>query len=357
MRRLERCWCGRRRPLTACCSPFPSPVTAPLPLAFPPMHLTQVDSGCVPDDEAALDACRRLQRLIKGEDGNAASSGASNFRALEGGPVLLDEMNRVSVHPSEVNKIGKNMIQGLFSGDGSAEEDFSLMTGRRHVWESTCLCVRANAGDSSCGAACAAVRRQLLRTHVKLLLLLLCPCSSPCFFSSDDCAVAAHSASTAAEKDAAKIRKQKERTEKQEMAAFRAHQAEATKALNGMKVQVVRNTGKRHSGLSRLLLMRRFMLHFVCCRVKSGQWAVGSREWAARFCACEVNSGRDLGRPSSRAVAVRLLVANDCANLYLHVCLFHFMYGFPRVAALQVVPLCATCTSRTSRSQTAARSS
>ncbi|KAL4853778.1 ABC transporter F family member 3 [Chlorella vulgaris] len=132
-----------------------------------------VDSGCVPDDEAALDACRRLQRLIKGEDGNAASSGASNFRALEGGPVLLDEMNRVSLHPSEVNKIGKNMIQGLFSGDGSAEEDFSLMT----------------------------------------------------------------------EKDAAKIRKQKERTEKQEMAAFRAHQAEATKALNGMKVQVVRNTG------------------------------------------------------------------------------------------------------------------
>ncbi|KAL4442757.1 hypothetical protein ABPG77_006751 [Micractinium sp. CCAP 211/92] len=143
-----------------------------------------VDSGCVADDAAARKACRQLQRLIAGgggDDGGSAASastaaisasGRSGFRALEGGPVLLDEMNRVSLHPSEIKKLGKNLIQGLYSGEGG-EEDFSLMT----------------------------------------------------------------------EKDAIKIKKLKEKQEKQQMAAFRAHQAEARRALAGMKIEVVRHTG------------------------------------------------------------------------------------------------------------------
>ncbi|KAL4424205.1 hypothetical protein ABPG75_001506 [Micractinium tetrahymenae] len=143
-----------------------------------------VDSGCVADEAAAREACRRLQRLIAGggdDDGASeasastaatSASGRSGFRALAGGPVLLDEMNRVSLHPSEIKKLGKNLIQGLYSGEGG-EEDFSLMT----------------------------------------------------------------------EKDALKIKKLKEKQEKQQMAAFRAHQAEARRALAGMKVEVVRNAG------------------------------------------------------------------------------------------------------------------
>lgn len=95
------------------------------------------------DDAAAHKACRRLQRLLQGGGGgeddaasdasglSAAGGRPAGFRTLEGGPVLLDEMNRVSVHSSEIKKLGKNMIQGLFSGEGG-EEDFSLMTGL--VW-------------------------------------------------------------------------------------------------------------------------------------------------------------------------------------------------------------------------------
>jgi hypothetical protein len=90
---------------------------------------------------------RRLHKLITGagdaaDTANGASrqngasapaptsgrQGAGGFRALEGGPVLLDEMSRVSIHPSEIQKLGKNLIQGLYSADGD-NEDFSLMTG------------------------------------------------------------------------------------------------------------------------------------------------------------------------------------------------------------------------------------
>lgn len=94
-------------------------------------------AGCVPDDAAAHDACRRLQAIFcgGGDDDDAASEastattgtavsgrtggggggggggGTQGFRALEGGPILLDEMNRVSLHPSEIQKLGKNLIQ------------------------------------------------------------------------------------------------------------------------------------------------------------------------------------------------------------------------------------------------------
>ncbi|PSC74057.1 ABC transporter F family member 3 [Micractinium conductrix] len=145
-----------------------------------------IDSGVVADEAAAAAACAALQRLLTGGGDDAASDASGStattattasgrgpgFRALVGGPVLLDEMNRINLHPDEIKKLGKNMIQGLFAGEGT-EEDFSLMT----------------------------------------------------------------------EKDAVKIKKLREKQEKQQMAAFMAHQAEARKALAGMKVQVVRHTG------------------------------------------------------------------------------------------------------------------
>lgn len=87
-----------------------------------------VGAGCVADEAAARDACRRLHAALTGAGDDGASeagssqaggagagaggqAGAGNFRALEGGPVLLDEMNRVTLHPGEIQKLGKNLIQ------------------------------------------------------------------------------------------------------------------------------------------------------------------------------------------------------------------------------------------------------
>ena len=98
--------------------------------AFEAFGEMMVGAGCVPDEAAARDACRRLHAAVIGggaDDGasEAGSSqaggsqagggggggGAKGFRALEGGPVLLDEMNRVTLHPGEIQKLGKNLIQ------------------------------------------------------------------------------------------------------------------------------------------------------------------------------------------------------------------------------------------------------
>lgn len=132
-----------------------------------------VGGGFVADEAAAHEACRKLQRLLVGgaDDGASNTSGSTaamsgtgasvkqGFRALEGGPVLLDEvgvpadgavwlhhestcllinrlhrshamaagrlqlpsctpgipvhsqMNKISLHPSEIQKLGKNLIQ------------------------------------------------------------------------------------------------------------------------------------------------------------------------------------------------------------------------------------------------------
>lgn len=65
-----------------------------------------VGGGFVADEAAAHEACRKLQRLLAGggDDGASDASGSTaatsttaassrqGFRALEGGPVLLDEV-------------------------------------------------------------------------------------------------------------------------------------------------------------------------------------------------------------------------------------------------------------------------
>lgn len=67
-----------------------------------------VGGGFAADEAAAHEACRKLQRMLAGggDDGasdasgstaatsGTAASGRQGFRALEGGPVLLDEVGR-----------------------------------------------------------------------------------------------------------------------------------------------------------------------------------------------------------------------------------------------------------------------
>lgn len=62
------------------------------------------------DEGAALDVCRRLQALLQPDTGAAAAQPDAAFRALAGGPIMLDELNRVSLHPSDVVS-GKHLIQ------------------------------------------------------------------------------------------------------------------------------------------------------------------------------------------------------------------------------------------------------
>lgn len=145
--------------------------------------MLQIGSGCVADNAAALEACRKIQALltsstnnpdINGNGTNKAgvhiSTSSSSFRALDGGPVVLDAMNKVSLHPSD-SFSAKHLIQGAFrEGD---PEDFSLMT----------------------------------------------------------------------DKDLVKIRKQAEKAERAQRAAYIAHVEAASEAMEGHKITVIRNTG------------------------------------------------------------------------------------------------------------------
>lgn len=128
----------------------------------------QVEAGCASDDTAAHDLCRRLQRTFT-DTTDATTS--SQFRALDGGPRIMEDMNKISLHPSDTFS-GKHLIQGVFR-EMDSDEDFSLMT----------------------------------------------------------------------EKDAAKIKKQKEKAERAQRAAFEAHQQAAAAVLAGEKIEVVRNVG------------------------------------------------------------------------------------------------------------------
>lgn len=93
----------------------------------------QVGGGCATNDEEAHELCRRLQRALqlnsdpRANGASEASTMAANggFRALAGGPVVMDDLTQVTLHPSD-SFSGKNLIQGVFrEGD---EEDFSLMS-------------------------------------------------------------------------------------------------------------------------------------------------------------------------------------------------------------------------------------
>jgi len=124
------------------------------------------------DENAAHELCRRLQSALKIEsNGGLDMDGGSNgFRALEGGPVLMDEMNKIELHPDDAFN-GKHLIQGVFrEGD---EEDFSLMSDR----------------------------------------------------------------------DAMKIKRQQEKLERAQRAAFESHRAAAAAAMAGETIEVVRNAG------------------------------------------------------------------------------------------------------------------
>lgn len=146
----------------------------------------QVSGGCVADDAAAWDVCRRLQLLLHppasaapanggAADGQFAANGvgasSDGFRALKGGPVLMDELNRVALHPSDLGVSGKNLIQGVFRE--TDDDDFSLMS----------------------------------------------------------------------DKDAAKMKRQADKAERAARATFESHRAAVETALAGHAVEVVRNAG------------------------------------------------------------------------------------------------------------------
>lgn len=151
--------------------------------AFEALGPLLVSGECVGDDDEAHEVCRKLQKLLGGteigvdssskdniEESNLKSKGKETFRTLTGGPVLLDEFNKISLHPSDKFD-GKALIQGVFR-EGDAE-DYSVMS----------------------------------------------------------------------EKDAAKLKKQKEKAQKAEQAAYEAHRMEAEKCLAGSKVEILRNVG------------------------------------------------------------------------------------------------------------------
>ncbi|GAB4813067.1 hypothetical protein N2152v2_000113 [Parachlorella kessleri] len=90
-----------------------------------------VGGGCVSDDDAARDVCRKLQALlVTGSNGSAAAAPAKpqqqGLRALAGGPVSMGELGQVALHPSD-SFSAKHLIQGIFR-EGDDSENFSLMT-------------------------------------------------------------------------------------------------------------------------------------------------------------------------------------------------------------------------------------
>lgn len=124
----------------------------------------QMAAGCADDDEQVEKLCHELERALfceikeelsdiqinAGEDegsegineGGAVDCNGmqlkttmtrkkkqeAGFRALDGGPVLMDAMNKSVLHPTDsyLGSKGKNLIQGVFrEGD---DDDFSLMS-------------------------------------------------------------------------------------------------------------------------------------------------------------------------------------------------------------------------------------
>eukprot|EP00887_Chlorella_sp_A99_P006972 scaffold2.g6972.t1 len=117
--------------------------------AFEAVGEMLVDGGCVADEAAARELCAALQQVVLGggasvgggvsaggsTHGSAALGGTASargstgsFRALAGGPVLMDDIMKVELHPSEV-KSGKHLIQN-FIREGEEDDSFSLMTAR-----------------------------------------------------------------------------------------------------------------------------------------------------------------------------------------------------------------------------------
>ncbi|KAK9827792.1 hypothetical protein WJX74_002330 [Apatococcus lobatus] len=92
-----------------------------------------VSAGCLPDDKAALEVCRRLAKML----GNPVRSGPKDaFRALIGGPVHMDSMGKVQLHFSEAHSVG-HMIQTPIGGPdvadnipGASEKDLKKMQAR-----------------------------------------------------------------------------------------------------------------------------------------------------------------------------------------------------------------------------------
>ena len=86
-----------------------------------------MDAGCLPDDEAVLQLCGSLARLLGREAETGASNGAlpkAEFQALERGPVLMGELGEATAHPADLLS-GRGLIQGMFQE--GAEEDFTVM--------------------------------------------------------------------------------------------------------------------------------------------------------------------------------------------------------------------------------------
>jgi hypothetical protein len=116
--------------------------------ALPNPPLPQIDGGFVADEAAALELCLRLESLLRGGQSSsggggggrlaaaaappAGGQGGSGFRALAGGPVVLDDMGGqgLLVHTSDVGAgKPKQMIQvGSAWGWGRVPR-------RKGVWE------------------------------------------------------------------------------------------------------------------------------------------------------------------------------------------------------------------------------
>jgi hypothetical protein len=80
--------------------------------AFDALGPLLVGGGCAPDDAAAHELCRRLQSILRASS-NGVGSMNDSFRALDGGPILLDRLNRVTLHPSDTFD-GKSVIRRCF---------------------------------------------------------------------------------------------------------------------------------------------------------------------------------------------------------------------------------------------------
>eukprot|EP00890_Picochlorum_soloecismus_P002952 jgi/Picsp_1/3658/NSC_06495-R1_abc transporter family protein len=92
-----------------------------------------IDGGCAQDEDEAHEVCRKLQQAVQenalqnGGTGKATPS-CEEFRALEAGPMVMNNVDKCSLHPSDAKKSGKDLIQGIFTCNGEDDESFSLMS-------------------------------------------------------------------------------------------------------------------------------------------------------------------------------------------------------------------------------------
>ncbi|KAK9867268.1 hypothetical protein WJX84_007223 [Apatococcus fuscideae] len=92
-----------------------------------------VSAGCLPDDKAAAEVCRKLAKML----GNPVRTAPKDaFRALIGGPVHMDSMGKVQLHFSESHSVS-HMIQTPIGGPdvadnipGASEKDLKKMQAR-----------------------------------------------------------------------------------------------------------------------------------------------------------------------------------------------------------------------------------